>query len=94
MSKRLEAAVLAWDHYWGDRYGDEALEEMGEEVQVALNAADKVMFSDEAKALARVRLESVFHIDEKVGEHDANAVWGTPDEIIAEVISVLRGHAA
>jgi len=47
MSKRLEAAVKAWDHYWGDRYGDEALEEMGEEVQVALNAADEVMFSDE-----------------------------------------------
>jgi hypothetical protein len=45
---RLEAAVKAWDHHWGDRYGDEALEEMGEEVQVALNAADAVMFSDEA----------------------------------------------
>ena len=24
MSARLEAAVKAWDHYWGDRYGDEA----------------------------------------------------------------------
>lgn len=48
MSKRLEAAVKAWDHHWGDRYGDEALEEMGEEVQIALDAADKVMFSDEA----------------------------------------------
>lgn len=48
MSARLEAAVKAWDHHWGDRYGDEALEEMGEEVQVALAAADAVMFSDEA----------------------------------------------
>jgi len=48
MSKRLEAAVKAWDHHWGDRYGDEAVEEMGEEVQVALDAADAVMFSDEA----------------------------------------------
>lgn len=47
MSRRLEAAVKAWDHHWGDRYGDEALEEMGEEVQVALDAADAVMFSPE-----------------------------------------------
>jgi len=47
MSKRLEAAVKAWDHHWGDRYGDEALEEMGEEVQVALDAADAVLFSGE-----------------------------------------------
>jgi len=39
MSKRLEAAVKAWDHYWGDRYGDEALEEMGEEVRIVLEAA-------------------------------------------------------
>jgi len=46
-SKRLEAAVKAWDHHWGDRYGDEALEEMGEEVSVALAAADAVMFNDE-----------------------------------------------
>jgi len=46
MSQRLEAAVKAWDHHWGDRYGDEALEEMGEEVQVALDAADAVMFSE------------------------------------------------
>ena len=46
MSARLEAAVKAWDHHWGDRYGNEALEEMGEEVQVALNAADEVMFSE------------------------------------------------
>ena|SRR5213595_878225 len=37
---RIEAAALAWDHYWGDRYGDEAVEEMGEEVKVALAAAD------------------------------------------------------
>ena len=94
MSARLEAAVKAWDHYWGDRYGDEALEEMGEEVQVALTAADKVMFSAEARDLVRVRLESVFHIDENIGEHDANAVWGTPQEIVAEVISALRGDAA
>jgi len=48
MSKRLEAAVKAWDHHWGDRYGDEALEEMGEEVQVALDASDAVLFSEEA----------------------------------------------
>jgi len=48
MSKRLEAAVKAWDQHWGDRYGDEALEEMGEEVAVALEAADAVLFSDEA----------------------------------------------
>jgi hypothetical protein len=48
MSQRLEAAVKAWDHHWGDRYGDEALEEMGEEVQVALDAADTVMFSEQA----------------------------------------------
>jgi len=46
MSARLEAAVKAWDHYWGDRYGDEAIDEMGEEVQVALKAADDVMFSE------------------------------------------------
>jgi len=56
MSQRLEAAVKAWDHHWGDRYGDEALEEMGEEVQIAIDAADAVMFSPEgveraAKAL-------------------------------------------
>ena len=48
MSARLEAAVKAWDHYWGDRYGDESVEEMGEEVTVALAAADAVMFSEEA----------------------------------------------
>lgn len=58
MSKRLEAAVKAWDHHWGDRYGDEALEEMGEEVQVALDAADAVMFSDEAL----FKVESIHHI--------------------------------
>ena len=50
MSNRLEAAVKAWDHHWGDRYGDEALEEMGEEVKVALDAADAVMFSPERVA--------------------------------------------
>ena len=56
MSARLEAAVKAWDHYWGDRYGDEALEEMGEEVQIALDAADEVMFSDERLALVALEL--------------------------------------
>ena len=48
MSARVEAAVRAWDHHWGDRYGDEAMDEMGEEVQVALEAADAVMFSEAA----------------------------------------------
>jgi hypothetical protein len=48
MSKRLEAAVKAWDHHWGDRYGDEALEEMGDEVRIALEAADAVLFSGAA----------------------------------------------
>ena len=35
----VAVAVKAWDHHWGDRYGDEALEEMGEEVRIALEAA-------------------------------------------------------
>jgi hypothetical protein len=56
MSERLEAAVKAWDHHWGDRYGDEALEEMGEEVAVALTAADAVMFSDEGVERAVIAL--------------------------------------
>jgi len=60
----------------------------------ALAAADKVMFSAEARAMARIRLESVFHTDENVGEYSYSAVYGTPDEIIAEVISVLRNHGS
>ena len=54
MTTRLEAAVKAWDHYWGDRYGDEALEEMGDEVKVALEAADA---HDAANGVRRVSLD-------------------------------------
>jgi hypothetical protein len=50
---RLEAAVKAWDHFWGDRYGDEALEEMGDEVKVALAAADA---HDRANGIHRLTL--------------------------------------
>lgn len=62
MSRRLEAAVKAWDHHWGDRYGDEALAEMGEEVQVAMDAADAVMFS--MANLARIAGESILSLSE------------------------------
>lgn len=70
---RLEAAVKAWDHHWGDRYGDEALEEMGEEVQVALDAADAVMFSDEA-------IERTAHAIWNATGHDPSAwVYMAPE---------------
>jgi hypothetical protein len=66
---RLEAAVKAWDHYWGDRYGDEALEEMGEEVKVALAAADG---HDLAHGLHRIR------IDDATLERAAKSLAGVP----------------
>jgi hypothetical protein len=50
----LEAAVKAWDHFWGDRYGDEALEEMGDEVKVALTAADA---HDRANGIHRIAID-------------------------------------
>jgi hypothetical protein len=53
--ERLEAAVKAWDHHWGDRYGDDAVEEMGEEVQVALAAAEA---HDTANGVHRVSLDT------------------------------------
>jgi len=48
MSARVEAAAKAWDKFWGDRYGDDVVEEMGDEIQVALAAADQIMFSEAA----------------------------------------------
>ncbi|WP_427017846.1 hypothetical protein ACQCSX_04325 [Pseudarthrobacter sp. P1] len=46
--ERVEAAVKAWDHHWGDRYGDDAVDEMGEEVTDALTASDALLTSDAA----------------------------------------------
>jgi hypothetical protein len=77
-SKRLEAAVKAWDHYWGDRYGDEALEEMGEEVSVALAAADAVMFNEAAVWKAAEVAALVDDHDgcfEHVREYEAMEPW-------------------
>jgi hypothetical protein len=95
MSKRLEAAVKAWDHHWGDRYGDEAVEEMGEEVQVALDAADVVMFSDEAvERAARAAYEAQMEDGDTLWEHfgDSSYLDYWRDQARA-VIGSLKGQA-
>jgi hypothetical protein len=97
MSKRLEAAVKAWDHHWGDRYGDEALEEMGEEVKVALDAADAVMFSEEAvERAARAEYES--DMEDLPGgldpwDHAADLTRANYRRGVLAVIASLRGEA-
>ena len=53
--KALEVAVKAWDRHWGDRYGDEALEEMGEEVRVALEAAAPYMLGQVEQELIEAK---------------------------------------
>jgi hypothetical protein len=83
---------MAWDHHWGDRYGDEALEEMGEEVKVALDAADAVMFSDEAIE----RAAKVEHDNYWRGEIS----WEQQDPLVKEnhrqriraIIAALKGE--
>lgn len=42
----VEAAVKAWDRHWGARYGDDAMDEMGEEVRIALEAAAPHMLAE------------------------------------------------
>lgn len=88
MSERLEAAVKAWDHHWGDRYGDEALEEMGEEVQVALDASEAVLFSEEAVERGAKALNEHYLI-----EWDKLPEWAREDarRTTRAVIAALKG---
>lgn len=51
------------------------------------------MFSDEDIEAAEELIREKFCVDENVGEFDSTAVWGTPAEIIAVVITALKGDA-
>ena len=94
MSARLEAAVKAWDHHWGDRYGNEALEEMGEEIQVALDAADAVMFSDEAIERGAKAIHDAGSIDKKPWSERNDDIRELYRQDVRMVITALRMVAA
>lgn len=94
MSARIEAAAKAVDEFWGGRYFDEAADELGGEMAVAIEASDAVLFSEEAIERAA---RALFIAENPEADWDALPLNQWVTDIYRKrtrtVLAALRGEA-